>query len=615
MKLLRLLLTLILVFFLHSSTYAEDLYYAQSQAGDYSGSSCANAIALSNIQWGSGTGKISAGDTLHFCGTLTSKFVVGGSGSEGNVTTLKFESGSKFSAAAWDGNGTININGKSYIIIDGNNTGIIEASNNGSPDFGYANKTYACAIKAEGSSHDLEIKKLTISNMYFHPYHDTDSAAIGVVSDLAAIHLKDGYNISVHNCTISNSYGGIAHTNYSNATLSNINIYNNIISRCCKGIASSGTGNGSGITNNLKVYDNTVVLGNNWEAIYPIVHCTSSDVNGTVSWTNTQIYNNYLYNDNSTTKAVGNATIKFKYIGSSSSGNIIYNNLIVGGNSYFPSEGFISSTSNNAGYPSIINNTIIGNNATYDYGNVTYFGNHIYYSGGGVPTFKNNIFVNGNVGIIVDVVPTSDYNIYYNTLSLATILSNSYTTLGNLQTALGGGCPGASGNECNGSTDNPNLNGVYVPTISSTNIINMGEVLNNLFTIDKSGMVRGSYWDIGAYEFSEGVSTVWGHVAGVTEPRVRTFVSDWSGNGTISGSGDSEKIALSATEYMQSSILYTGASKTAVLHKNKYAAGDNVTLKYRTGVTEVSCSEASWIVYSVPFVSLGFIQIRVESTL
>jgi hypothetical protein len=613
MKLIKLLL--ILVFFLQGYVYAEDLYYAQSQGGSHNGTSCDNAIALSNIQWGIGVGKVSAGDTLHFCGILTSKFVVGDSGSEGNLITIKFESGSKFSESYWDGNGTININGKSYIVIDGNNTGIIESTNNGSPDFGYSNKTYACAIKMEGGSHDLEIKGLTVENMYIHPYHDTDSTSIGVVNNLASIHIRDGYNISVHNCTISNSYGGIVHTNYSNATLSNINIYNNVISKCCQSIGSSGSGNGSGITNNLKIYNNTITIGNNWEATYPIVHCNATNVNGTVSWTNSQIYNNYIYGNNSTAKAVGNAAITFLYIGPNSTGNIIYNNLIVGGNSYYPSEGFVSLKYNNGGYPSVINNTIIGNNSTYDYGGVTYFGDHIYHSNGGVPEFKNNIFVKGNMGINIDIIPTSDYNIYYNMTTLATISGTPYTTLGDLQTALGGGCPGAAGNECNGSVSNPNLDEIYGPTSSSANVINRGEVLNNLFTADKIGMVRGTSWDIGAYEFLEGITTVWGHVTGVTEPRVRTFVSDWSGNGTISSSGDSEKIALNSTEYMQSTVLYTGASKTAVLHKNKYAAGDNVILKYRTGSTEVGCSEASWTVYSVPFVSLGYIQIRVESTL
>jgi len=49
--------------------------------------------------------------------------------------------------------------------------------------------------------------------------------------------------------------------------------------------------------------------------------------------------------------------------------------------------------------------------------------------------------------------------------------------------------------------------------------------------------------------------------------------------------------------------------------QNTYAAGDTITIKYRTGVTEGACLDADWSVYSAPFVSLGYIQVRVESTL
>jgi hypothetical protein len=42
---------------------------------------------------------------------------------------------------------------------------------------------------------------------------------------------------------------------------------------------------------------------------------------------------------------------------------------------------------------------------------------------------------------------------------------------------------------------------------------------------------------------------------------------------------------------------------------------DNVTLKYRHGNTIAACEAASWNTYTIPFTSLGFVQVRIESTL
>jgi hypothetical protein len=48
---------------------------------------------------------------------------------------------------------------------------------------------------------------------------------------------------------------------------------------------------------------------------------------------------------------------------------------------------------------------------------------------------------------------------------------------------------------------------------------------------------------------------------------------------------------------------------------NVYATGDSVAVFYRHGATEGACLDANWIAYTVPFDSLGYIQVRLESTL
>jgi len=42
--------------------------------------------------------------------------------------------------------------------------------------------------------------------------------------------------------------------------------------------------------------------------------------------------------------------------------------------------------------------------------------------------------------------------------------------------------------------------------------------------------------------------------------------------------------------------------------------GDNVVLKYRHGATPAACVAAGWNTYTVPFVSLGYVQVRLEAT-
>jgi len=107
----------------------------------------------------------------------------------------------------------------------------------------------------------------------------------------------------------------------------------------------------------------------------------------------------------------------------------------------------------------------------------------------------------------------------------------------------------------------------------------------------------------------------WGHVTGVTETNVLTFADHWTGTGEISGAGDTEKICLNTTEYMISDVVYTGV-RTVELDQNHYdPSGDTVKLSYRHGDTQVACEAAAWNDYTVPFVSLGYVQVRVESTL
>lgn len=101
-------------------------------------------------------------------------------------------------------------------------------------------------------------------------------------------------------------------------------------------------------------------------------------------------------------------------------------------------------------------------------------------------------------------------------------------------------------------------------------------------------------------------------MTGVLETNVETFAGNWLGTGVISGAGDAETICLAVGEYMESNVVNTGIS-TIELDQNHYnPAGDALLLKYRTADTEGNCLSAAWNIYTVPFVSLGYVQVRVE---
>lgn len=102
----------------------------------------------------------------------------------------------------------------------------------------------------------------------------------------------------------------------------------------------------------------------------------------------------------------------------------------------------------------------------------------------------------------------------------------------------------------------------------------------------------------------------------MVEDNIRNFAGNWTGTGDIENPGvdDTERLALQATEYMISEIVDTGAA-TVELDYNHYAAGDVITLEYRHGATPAACVVAAWNNYINPFVSLGYVQIKVTSTL
>src|SRR5579872_2267748 len=119
----KLLLAVMFVFCAVGFSAAGDIYIAQNATGANTGADCADAHAASwfnsSSNWGSGSGKIGPGTTVHLCGTFTSQMVGHGSGSSSSPITIHFESGAKISVPYCPTNGCMNLNGLSWITVDG----------------------------------------------------------------------------------------------------------------------------------------------------------------------------------------------------------------------------------------------------------------------------------------------------------------------------------------------------------------------------------------------------------------------------------------------------------------------------------------------------------------
>jgi hypothetical protein len=101
----------------------------------------------------------------------------------------------------------------------------------------------------------------------------------------------------------------------------------------------------------------------------------------------------------------------------------------------------------------------------------------------------------------------------------------------------------------------------------------------------------------------------------VTQDNTRTFTTNWTGTGEVTYDGeenaDNEQLTLDAGEYMESEVVNTGAV-TVTLALNQYVSGDSVTVYYKTG-SGSDLSGESYVEYTTPFTSDGYVQVKVQA--
>src|SRR5579863_6960308 len=116
-------LTLLLAFlFTALPVAAKDVYVAQAQAGNGSGTACSTAKPItwlsSSASWGTSATQINAGTTVHLCGTITGSpgqqlFLVRTNGTSASPITIKWETNAILTAPYWSAMGAIYAVGRS----------------------------------------------------------------------------------------------------------------------------------------------------------------------------------------------------------------------------------------------------------------------------------------------------------------------------------------------------------------------------------------------------------------------------------------------------------------------------------------------------------------------
>jgi hypothetical protein len=502
--LLALLVTLAPVF-----SAASDIYIAQNAAGGNTGADCLDAYAVSwfnsSSNWGSKAGQIGPGTTVHLCGTFnaaagSSEYLpLQGSGNSTNPITLRFESGAVLTAPYWSG-GVIDINGNSYVVVDGGSNGVIQATGNGT-NLANQQDNGACVIGRGGNATNVTVQNLTCANLYVDASLSDNGG-----EDTYGIDVWNTSNLVIQNNTlhdmkwaIRNSYG-VGNT-YSNLTVTGNNIYN----MDHGWFATDGSASGSAVMSNFYIYGNALGSMVNWDNALDNNHHDGFHLNTNSS--STRFTNFYLYNNtlNGDPGAYGNAGF-FSYPASAAaeSGVYVFNNIFVNESAnHCWANGPVGLAT--VGSSTVVNNTVVSNaTSCKDTGLV-------YEDGGTGVTFKNNIMQNtANAAMYVTsgtTVSASNYNVDYQSASWF-YAGNWYSSLTSWQ---------ALGFDLNSSTGNPQLTSGYHLTGSSSVAWQKGTSLYSMcngqpnpglgaLCLDKAGVQRPSAgnWDIGAYEDSSG---------------------------------------------------------------------------------------------------------------
>ncbi|CAB4212523.1 hypothetical protein UFOVP1444_13 [uncultured Caudovirales phage] len=477
----------LLIFLFAFQAFAEDFYVAEVLQGNGGGSSAANATNKAffntSANWGSGAGKISAGDNVYWVGTHTTNAVINGSGSIGSPINIIFLSGSGFTKGTWNqsgANGDAAIFGSavSNIVITGKydlSNPDIQCTANGS---GLTTSNHSVGIQFN-SSQNIRCQFLTVTNTYrrtANAYEDNEvggciqfrtwSRAITIVSNICS-----EANVPV-------LLTGVGDYSF---------ISNNIISRAGEGCVVAGPNEGDTCTN-LFISGNYVTHDTTW-AGHPNIHLNAMHL-FTVGAANQNL--GMEISGNTFSGTFGSNATSMLFLEGRNFGSRIYNNLFLpesangGGNGYLTVKG--------CPYTYVFNNTWIGFTGVRA---CTAIGTTSY--GGGL---DNNLYITNNLMTNVAMyiadptlsVAACDYNVYWPDDSSSFSGFRTFTQWTN-----------AFGFDINSKMSPPNLQSTFVPASTDTVAKDFGRTIS-WRTVDKLGteVPQGSAPDVGAFEYTAG---------------------------------------------------------------------------------------------------------------
>jgi hypothetical protein len=275
---LKLPFLMIFAFAASGFSSANDIYLAQRGKGRDTGQDCADAKVYtyfnSDGNWveSNPTGtQIGPGTTIHLCGSITGSagstmLSFQGAGRSGNPITLLFGSGASLQAAYFNSNGAININGDSYITINGGANGFIQATSNGTsgssscPSGRCRYQHNSQGIENFGSN--VTVEDLGVYDMYVHTSTSDeafDSLSVDCI-DVGSSSTAPS-NISISGNTMHDCYTGVQYW-YGVAGGSNFTASNNTIYNICWGMAWI---EGGAVTfNDVFLFGNKVYGHANW---------------------------------------------------------------------------------------------------------------------------------------------------------------------------------------------------------------------------------------------------------------------------------------------------------------------------------------------------------------
>ena len=480
------------------------------------------------FQLGQRRTQIGPGTTVYLCGTLTGPtggpyygFQFQGSGTSGNPITLKFDTGAILQANAGGtfnqgggfGTGMIDANSQSYLVIDGQNSGIVQNLLNGSSGqtcLGGSCTLQDASLGVNLNGNNLTLQNLTIKAIYFN-CGSSSSCSDSNGLNTAAVNVS-GSNITINHDTLQTA-----------STIVN------------------GTGAGAIVSNNT-------ISDGHWMFGAVCANCTVNFFGNDVSnWTNWQFPSIAYHTD---------GIIAFS---SGGSGNKVtvnsYNNYYHGDLGVGSPTAFIFCTDNGAGDNSgsscnSFNDVIIGTGNSATGGWLIALGDNVNQIETPM-TFYNDYLQGGQNQIVSEGSSSSDFWTIKNTIGVAdrqygmVMVSNGGVPCGNITSdhnvwynsyPAGGvnfGCSGntysfsqwqALGEDTHSSTGNPDINSSAPPytLMAGSAGIGLGANLTGLgiAALDTgapqtfgaggscgTGCVarpNTGPWDSGAYQFAAG---------------------------------------------------------------------------------------------------------------